>query len=283
MKTKTKLIILILTGLAFSGHSLSQNSFSTIPDSSFFKITVDTADKNELGFRIDHIEKIDDSLDMFDFDGKMDMHISNNEILGCILTDSQNSKYGTRIMVKSGLFFPAEISLVTKDKVKGTKNSLKLELEPTQDFILITVYSDRFSIDSVLEITIKKTEEEISYSYQERLVADTINGVYIPFDIYDCINQLDSFWCDSIKTEHKSMSEEEFVTHTHIGVGLRIRNSWGLWKGSRLSKYFNDNGISHPDYMSSTILKNYHRHLNGLEIDMFVEEVLYMPDSIKKY
>lgn len=283
MKTKTKLILLILTGLAISGHSLSQNLFSTIPDSSFFKITVDTSDKNELVFKIDHIEKIEDSLDRFDIDEKMDMQISNNEILGCILTYSQNSKYGTRIMVKSGLLFPAEIFLLTNDKVTGTKDSLTLELEPTQDFIILTFYSDRFSIDSVLEITIKETEEEIPNSYQERLVADTINGVYIPFDIYDCINQLDSFWSDSIKAEHKSMSEEEFVTQTHFGMGLSIRNSWGLWKGSRLSKYFNDIGISHPDYMSSTILKNYHRHLNGLEIDMNVEEVLYMPDSIKKY
>jgi len=38
--------------------------------------------------------------------------------------------------------------------------------------------------------------------------------------------------------------------------------------GSRLSKYFNDIGISHPDDMSGIILKSYYRRLNNLDIEL---------------
>jgi hypothetical protein len=42
-----------------------------------------------------------------------------------------------------------------------------------------------------------------------------------------------------------------------------IRNNWGLWKGSRLSEYFNNIGIYHPDDMSGIILDTFWCHLNG--------------------
>lgn len=58
------------------------------------------------------------------------------------------------------------------------------------------------------------------------------------------------------------ISEEEFTVNTHFGFGMWIRNNWNLWGGSRLSIYFNQKGIHHPDDMSGIILVSYHRHLN---------------------
>jgi hypothetical protein len=64
------------------------------------------------------------------------------------------------------------------------------------------------------------------------------------------------------------MEEEEFTANAHFGFGMWMRNNWKLWGGSRLSKYFTDLGIFHPDDMSGIILTSYHRHLKGKEIKL---------------
>ena len=49
----------------------------------------------------------------------------------------------------------------------------------------------------------------------------------------------------------------------HFGLGMGIRNTWGLWGDSRLAKYFKKHGIKHPDNMSGIILDAYVNHLKG--------------------
>ncbi len=100
------------------------------------------------------------------------------------------------------------------------------------------------------------------------LVADSLSGIYIPQDLEDCFKQIDSFWSDSTKVKVKQKAEDEFTANAHFALGMWMRNNWGLWKGSRLSKYFNDKGIYHPDDMSGIILVSYHRYLNGKEISL---------------
>jgi len=88
---------------------------------------------------------------------------------------------------------------------------------------------------------------------------------YIPKDLDDCIVQIDNFWHDSIKRKAVAMTEGEFTAQQHFGLGIWMRNNWGLWKGSRLSNYFNKMDIFHPDDMSGIILCSYYRHLKGLD------------------
>ena len=102
----------------------------------------------------------------------------------------------------------------------------------------------------------------------DKIEKDTIDGVYIPKNIEDCFEQIDSFWDDSTKTQVKNWSEDEFSANAHFGFGMWMRNNWGLWGGSRLSKYFNDLGIYHPDDMSGIVLDSYHRYLTGREINL---------------
>lgn len=54
----------------------------------------------------------------------------------------------------------------------------------------------------------------------------------------------------------------------HHGLGMWMRNEWGLWGGSRLAAYFNGIGIYHPDDMSAIILDSYWRKLHGKPIDL---------------
>lgn len=101
-----------------------------------------------------------------------------------------------------------------------------------------------------------------------RFTADTLDGIYIPKNLEDCFKQIDSFWADSIRSKVKDLSEEEFSGRLHMGFGMWMRNNWQLWGGSRLSKYFNEKGIHHPDDMSGIILDSYHRYLKNQEIKL---------------
>jgi hypothetical protein len=95
--------------------------------------------------------------------------------------------------------------------------------------------------------------------------ADTI---YIPKDLEDCYVQIDKKLADSTKSLILTMTEDDFSARMHFGLGMWMRNNWGFWRGSRLSKYFNEKGIYHPDDMSGIILNSYYRNLMGKEIKL---------------
>ena len=117
-------------------------------------------------------------------------------------------------------------------------------------------------------------QKKLNEKDKVKFVTDTIDGVYIPKNLEDCFEQINSFWNDSIKTQVKIWEESEFTGKVHMGFGMWIRNNWRLWGGSRLSKYFNDLGVYHPDDMSEIILDSYHRHLNNKEINL-EEQIKY--------
>lgn len=135
------------------------------------------------------------------------------------------------------------------------------------------------------ENSIYKPYQEIETKWANedrvRFTTDSLRGVYIPKDIEDCFTQINSFWADSTRIKMKSLTENEFSGRLHHGFGTWMRNNWQLWGGSRLSKYFNDKGIYHPDDMSGIILDSYHRNLNGQEIKLD-EQVKYYQDYWEK-
>jgi hypothetical protein len=53
----------------------------------------------------------------------------------------------------------------------------------------------------------------------------------------------------------------------HFSLGMWMRNNWGLWHGSRLSEYFNEHGVHHPDDMSGIILSSYWNSLHNLPME----------------
>lgn len=93
------------------------------------------------------------------------------------------------------------------------------------------------------------------------------DSVYIPIDLNDCLKQLDSIFVARDKTKIKALTEHEF-SWNYPGLGMWMRNNWGLRKGSRLSKYFNSIGIADPLDMTGIIFDSYHRQLTGKEIKL---------------
>ncbi|REC77211.1 hypothetical protein DRF60_12425 [Chryseobacterium elymi] len=122
-----------------------------------------------------------------------------------------------------------------------------------------------------------KLQKQLDDKNKIKYITDTINKVYIPKDLEDCFVQINIFWNDSIKAKVRTWEENEFTGKVHLGFGMWLRNNWQLWGGSRLSKYFNNLNIYHPDDMSGIILLSYHRHLNNREIKL-EEQIKYYQD-----
>jgi hypothetical protein len=91
--------------------------------------------------------------------------------------------------------------------------------------------------------------------------------VYIPKDLDDCFVQLKKTLSKEQVEEMKEGLEDDMINY-HFGLGMSLRNTWGLWGGSRLARWFNEKGIHHPDDMSGVILDSFWRQLNGKPIDL---------------
>lgn len=101
-----------------------------------------------------------------------------------------------------------------------------------------------------------------------------IDGEYIPKNLKNCFDRLNSMLSEKIIEEIKTKTEKDFTTSSHFGLGLWIRNNWGLWQGSRLHHFFKAKGIFLPDDMSEIILTSYYRKLKGIEIQL-EEQIKY--------
>jgi hypothetical protein len=150
---------------------------------------------------------------------------------------------------------------------KKVKHNIMKKLQ----LILFLVFASTICSGQTADKKQKEEEEKV------RFTTDTLNSIYIPIDLEDSFKQINTFWADSTKIKLKQLSEEEFSGRLHLGFGMWMRNNWQLWGGSRLSKFFNDKGIFHPDDMSGIILDSYYRYLNNKEIN-FDEQIQYYKD-----
>ncbi len=104
--------------------------------------------------------------------------------------------------------------------------------------------------------------------------------VYVPKDLEDCFTELKKLLKPEDVEKMKNGREEDMAGY-HFGLGMWMRNNWGLWGDSRLTQWFNTQGIKHPDDMSGIILDSFWRHLNQKPIKL-EEQVKYYQDYWKK-
>jgi hypothetical protein len=104
---------------------------------------------------------------------------------------------------------------------------------------------------------------------------------YKPVNLQEAVEQLKILHHDSTKQKIRAMTEDEFIGRAHFGLGMWMRNNWGLWKGKELAGYFNSIGIYHADDMSGIILTSYYRELHGQDWKVDAQ-VKYHQDYWKK-
>lgn len=100
-------------------------------------------------------------------------------------------------------------------------------------------------------------------AYKKRIVADSINGLYIPKNLEECFLELNKLLKPKDIEAIKNLKDRNETILYHHGFGTWLRNNWGLWGGSRLQQYLISKGLRHPDDMSATILEFYYDWLNG--------------------
>jgi hypothetical protein len=87
----------------------------------------------------------------------------------------------------------------------------------------------------------------------------------------------------------RTMNEEKFVlAMLHSVTAKEMRKQWGLWwvKGHqhaelpeecpRIVEQFHQMDITHPEDMTGIILRSFHRHLNGLPLDVDGQRYEYL-------
>lgn len=121
--------------------------------------------------------------------------------------------------------------------------------------------------DQIAEQETIKEKERRKEEFKRRLTLERIENIYIPKDIYECLTQLDSILnFESKKQLIESKDILQFNSHMG-GLGMWIRNNWGINGGSRLLKYFNDRNIGKEmfgnDEISGIIIKQYILWLKG--------------------
>lgn len=105
--------------------------------------------------------------------------------------------------------------------------------------------------------------KEQKAEYERNIIASSIDGVYIPENLDDCLLTLDKLLGDTVKNEIKTTD----IADLHFGLGRWMRNSWRLWKGSRLQLWFTQQGIHEADDMSGLILSVYQEYLQREVVD----------------
>lgn len=100
--------------------------------------------------------------------------------------------------------------------------------------------------------------EEQRAERERRMTAERINGLYIPRDLGECFIELDNLLSEIDKNEIRALPKRDNMIQYHLGLGMWMRNNWGLWGGSRLYKYFHDKAVTDPEDMSSIVLFYYY-------------------------
>jgi|GEM_PF-1011715 len=165
-----------------------------------------------------------------------------------------------------GLIIKPNLKMSEVRKVYGKENWITKDGDTINNGydsgIIFRTKLDKNNIHSnVIEIIIEQNRED--YDFQ-----DYIEGVYIPKNLSECFKELNRLLKQDDKENIKLNGEKKFMAEYHFSIGLWIRNNWGLWRGSALSKYFNSLEIYHPDDMSGIILNSYYNYLSGNDIQL---------------
>lgn len=85
----------------------------------------------------------------------------------------------------------------------------------------------------------------------------------IPLNYEEAVEILDAVLSDSLHLYARCVPDGELIVRMHFGLGMAIRNEWGLWTGSQLADSIAKLGVVHPDDMSSLIINAFEYRAKG--------------------
>ena len=112
------------------------------------------------------------------------------------------------------------------------------------------------------------TIEEAEKRYNANIRKSKIDGVYIPENIGDAIQEIIRLSPAESIQKFKGAEENFVVRRLHFGLGKWIAENWSFYEGSRYSHYLRQKGITHADDMIDFTLRSLHRHLNNVPLEI---------------
>ncbi len=94
-----------------------------------------------------------------------------------------------------------------------------------------------------------------------------LNNDFIPEDHVQVIEYLDKNLSGEEKLQIVTFKHSELI-QLHHTLGAWMRNTWGLWHGSKLKKHMESLGFYHADDMSQGLINAYYHKLNDLNFDL---------------
>lgn len=89
----------------------------------------------------------------------------------------------------------------------------------------------------------------------------------VPKDLEEALVMLEKRASPAALADIKASNEGQML-RLYVDAGRDIRNRWGLWGGSPLAKFFNAQGVLHPDDMSRIILRSFWRRVHAQPIEL---------------
>lgn len=134
----------------------------------------------------------------------------------------------------------------------------------------------------IKELKPSNTVEEYEKQYQRNIKKSRINGVYIPKDLNDAIEQLIKLSPEKSLEKFKMVPEDGVAKKLHFGLGRWMIVNWNFYDGSRLSHYLKNLGVGHPDDMADFLIVSLHRHLNGKDLKTAESAAIIKKKNIEK-
>lgn len=104
--------------------------------------------------------------------------------------------------------------------------------------------------------------------YEKRTRQQKIGQHHIPSDLIDAMKTLDEITPEDSKESYAAQSEDFVVERLFFSLGRWLAINWGMYDGSRFSRYLQNLGVDQPDGQKELVMRAYHRHLNGKELDV---------------
>ncbi|MEP6645667.1 MAG: DUF6794 domain-containing protein [Saprospiraceae bacterium] len=119
----------------------------------------------------------------------------------------------------------------------------------------------------VIGATMAQTADSYEAEYARRIKLESINGVYIPTDLYDAFAEITRL-SNAADLEKFKNAPDSVIYKSHFGLKKWIQLNWGLDDGSRISDYLKQRGISVPDDMANILVLMFHRQLNNQPLNL---------------
>ncbi len=111
-------------------------------------------------------------------------------------------------------------------------------------------------------------EETFEQRYSRNIKKSRINGVYIPKDLDEAMDEIEALSSEEAIAKFKSGEESLVSRRLHFGLGRWMIYNWNFYEGSRFSHYCKELGIAHPDDMARFVIVSLHRELNGKDLNI---------------